>query len=64
MILVCSSKIRLLLNLNMEGLRQKFAESTEYNEGLKKLRKEGFTDKDETNPLAKILKTCMKEKLS
>lgn len=64
MILICSSKIRLLLGLNMDGLRRKFALSSEYHEGLTKLTKEGYKDWDDANPVAAVFKTCKKEHLA
>ena len=48
-------------------MRRKFSESTEYNEGLTKLTKQGvshFAEIQDANPLLKIYKACQKDKIA
>ena len=42
MILLSKGKIKLLLGLNMEDMRRKFEENSDFREGMKRLTEEGY----------------------
>ena len=42
MILLSKGKIKLLLGLNMEDMRRKFEENSDFREGMRRLTVEGY----------------------